>query len=132
MGFQWALDIEKTLSVVAAYLNQNGFLAFSVPVDGNFPEINKMNKIKTPSHELIITLLEKLGFEICNEECITYVESFDDQISVLRSIKNVGAQLVKPTGFKVGLSRSHVKNIFIDPEKNRLTYKIGFYIAKKR
>lgn len=129
MGLQWSIDLQKTFFVFNHYLKKDGLIAFSLPVDGNFQEIHAQNKIATLTHESISELLEKLNLKIIQFENLTYTEEFSDQITALRSIKNVGARLVKSHGFKVGLSRSHIKNIFLTEKTTTLTYKIGIYIV---
>ena len=131
MGLQWSFDLQKTFSVLGHYLKEDGLFVFSLPIDGNFPEIHPQNKIRTPTHEAISDILKKLSLKIIKFENLEYTEKFPDQMTALRSIKNVGACLVRTTGFKFGLSRSHVKNIFLEENSTTLTYKIGIYIVEK-
>lgn len=129
MGFQWSLDFTKTISLMRDYLSPNGMLAFSIPLDGNFPEIRVVNKIVTPTSESVLNILRSLNMNVIHHSDGDYVETFPNQIAALRSITNVGARLVKSNNMKVGLSRAHVNNIFLDPENTSLTYKIGFFVA---
>ena len=131
MGLQWSIDLKKTLSILNHYLKKNGLITFSLPVSGNFPEIHDQNKIITPTHKIISELLEHLDLKIIQFDNLTYVEKFSDQMTALRSIKNVGARFVKTQGSKVGLSRSHIKNIFLTENTTTLTYKVGIYIVAR-
>ncbi len=133
MGLQWSPNILFTLGLFHSYLKTNGLLVFSLPMDSTF------NELKEPYRNAFYTLdslkirINESGFNLLSFEEFTIVDQFDNPIKALRSIKFVGANcLVMDEGLRQkGLSRSAVKNMFVNHNNFNLSYRIGIFVLKK-
>lgn len=134
MGLQWSLDLLKNMLLFNEYLAPQGCIAFSLPIDNNFPELKSSYKITVQHHHEIVTTLSSANFELLEFNHVDYVERFLSPVSALRSIKNVGATGCISSNHHrdFGLARSYINNMFINPGLPQLTYKVGIYIARKQ
>ncbi len=133
MGLQWSINIANTIKLFSHYLSNNGLMLFSVPLEGNFPEIKELYKLKSLSQQQIVKALEAADLSLIEYKQQIYKQRFLDSYGALRSIKNVGANYNMRLSKKisVGLSRSHIKELFVNPNIPTLTYEIGVFLAKK-
>ncbi len=134
MGLQWSLNLANTIKLFSHYLSGNGLMLFSVPIDNNFPEIKQSFKLKSLSKQQIELALDAAGLSLVEYKQKTYKQRFLDSYEVLRSIKNVGANynMQLNSNVSIGLSRAHIKQLFVNPHLPTLTYEIGVFLASKR
>lgn len=125
MGFQWALDLKHTLTTLFLQLADFGVMAFSIPLQGTFNELKNNYRNYFLDSRSIVDLLEETGFEVFSFQEENFVEVFNTPIETIRSIKNIGANcLIHRKSGEGLLSMRLIKN-------TQLTYRIGFFIAKK-
>lgn len=133
MGLQWATSLSQSIALLSQYLVPGGILIFSMPIDGNFPEIKSLSKLALPSQEVIIDILKSERFEVIEFNIKTLSETFTNQLELLKSLKGVGANYNKLKNRRsFGLSRPKNQDIFVVSTNAQLTYKIGIYLAMKK
>jgi len=129
MSFQWLKSWGYLFLNVFDSLNENGFLVFSTPLAGNFPELKSEYRHDFFSEVEILALLIKQGFEVVFHTNQIFIDRFSTPVQSLRSLKN--------TGVNVSLNSNKPKikfqlaDYFIG-EDFSLSYKIGFFIARKK
>ena len=126
MGLQWALDLKHTLTTLLLQLSDFGVMAFSIPLQGTFNELKNTYRNYFLDSQSIFDLLEETGFEISSFQEENFIEIFNTPIEAIRSIKNIGANcLIHNRKSEQGLLPIRlIRN-------TQLTYRIGFFIAKK-
>lgn len=128
MALHWSNSLVHTLKVFYNALDDQGLLAFSIPLRGTFNEIaNQFSLQKFFSHDEITKFLADLGFVLISVQQTTYVQNFADTLSALRSIKLTGASYVA--------ERLHHslrgKEFILQTECTQLSYEIGYFIVEK-
>ncbi len=126
MALQW-VDLAKVLALFKHYLTAQGLVLFTLPVQGNFPEINSAHKLALSRHDEILTLLKQQQFTILYNEVNDFTVSFLDQMQLLKSLKQVGANYNKNKS--TGLKKTKMTDIFSTSHAD-LTYRIGFYLVQ--
>ena len=121
MALQWSADIGNSLRVFKGELREGGLIAFSLPLEMTFCEIEPAHRNKFCSFTTIKNSLSLNDLEILSSWENNYVLDFDSQIEALRSIKLVGANCLVNQSKRTRLRMSEAK----------LTYHIGFFIARK-
>lgn len=99
MALQWSLDFTATIEEINRIIQKNGYLAFSLPVDGTFAQIKKFLYQLTGERHLnefmpisqISQTLESHGYEIIDNKIQEYNLSFLNLNAAFNSIKKVGA-----------------------------------------
>jgi len=133
MGLQWATSVSKSIALFSQYLISGGILIFSMPVDGNFPEIKPPLKLILPSQETIFQALKCEKFELIEYDIRTFSMTFTNQFELLKSLKGVGANYNKLRNRNnLSLSKFKAQDIFTISTNAQLTYKIGTYLARRR
>lgn len=128
MALHWSSDLKQTMMTLHQSLNQNGILAFTIPLDGTFREISGHCAIHTfKINEEINNLLNDTAFTILHCSNHTFTDTFPDTLSALRSLKHTGTTFV-PTRTRKSLSG---KSLLTTLKTNYLTYEIGIFIARK-
>lgn len=131
MGLQWAIDLHVPLNHFYNYLRPGGWLLFTLPIAGNFPEISKTHKPIHPENDSIIQYIQSQAWQLEKATVTDYCEQFISQLAALRSLKSVGANFNgQHGGQSKGLSRIPFNRIFTTPAIS-LTYKIGTYLIRK-
>lgn len=125
MSLQWSLNLSKTLAVIANNLRDNGLLAFSLPLAGTFAELTHINKNDFYTGEMIRGLIQQLDFHMLDEEVESYVSQYDSFYHACKSIKNVGAN------YTFTKNMTYTKKNLFTKEPIMLTYKIGYFVARK-
>lgn len=127
MSLQWAKNLSYTLININKNLSTKGILAFSLPVEGTFYELDKEIILPLYKFETVKSKLEENGFKTLNHFEYIKTFSFRSFIPALRSIKNVGANYYPRTNQVNRLIkfRKLVHKPFC------LTYKVGIFIAIK-
>jgi len=133
MGLQWSVNINCTLDLFYGYLKDKGLIAFTIPLENTFSELNGPYKNTFYSPREILRVLEEVGYrvEVFYPEIV--VEHYSTPLQALQSIKAVGANCVvneKRSAKKV-ITRQMVESFFVDPKAVSLTYHLGVFIAKK-
>lgn len=132
MGLQWSENLFSTIKLFHQYLIPGGILVFSMPVEGNFPEIKTTFKFYLPRHKTIIQTLIKEKFALLEYDIKKITVRFSKQFELLKSLKSIGANYNKlDYQYKQGLSKIKIRDFFSNPENTCLTYKIGIYLARK-
>lgn len=132
MGLQWSLNLANTLSCFNKSLRWKGWLIFSMPIFGNFPELKDEYKLEMLTHEEITKTLENADFELVEHAMHIYCEQFPTPYAALQSIKKVGANTTMIQHKTQRISREEIHTMFIDPKVSNLTYQIGIYVARKK
>ncbi len=136
MALQWSLDLNMTLALLANKLSKQGVLAFSLPLNGTFGEIDLAYRNKFQFSSVIQTILKSLNFELLEVTQKTIEKPFSSPLKALRSLKMIGANCILRNDQYHYFQRKRLQAIVgsnIDLQKKfRLTYKIGFFIAKKK
>lgn len=128
MALHWSRRLELTLKQIAAQLNREGLIAFSLPLQGTFRELENYFSVNPQaSKEHIIQSLEKTSLKIIAHQQETHLLKFNSTLDALRSIKNVGATHVANRKYKTLLGKSFLQQHTI----TELTYEIGYFIAKQ-
>ncbi len=131
LSLHWSDNFGKTLVSMHSKLNENGMLAFSMPLLGTFEEIKNDCSINT-FHELM--QIEKhildAGFNIIHMKTQEIIFAFDNALKALRSIKSVGADYVAEKNRNISFKKMRK---FIQSNNNlfTLSYRIGYFIVKK-
>ena len=128
MGLQWATDLTQTLHWTQQSLVDHGKLLFTLPVDGNFCEIQSPYKRDLHSHASILSMLRSSNLTITHHQVNDYTVTFDSIVTLLQSIKGVGANAIN-TPCK---SLMTARRLLTTPHHCQLTYKIGTYLTQKR
>jgi malonyl-CoA O-methyltransferase len=133
MSFQWAIVLHKTLQYIYDILAFKGLLTFSLPVLGTLEEMHAPYRHRFLPFETIQSYLNNLGFQSICAHQKTYIEKFHSPIEALRSLKNIGANiLVNKNACKGLLSLQRlIQTVFKEKNTQTLTYQIGFFIAQK-
>jgi malonyl-CoA O-methyltransferase len=128
MALHWSHHFLQTLEVLISKLNHNGMIAFSVPLSDTLHELQPYFSINpffsAPS---IVKALQKNACAVLINQQEEINLSFSNTISALKSIKKVGANTVINRDRPHYYSKSSLNKIHI----NKLTYRIGYFIAQK-
>jgi malonyl-CoA O-methyltransferase len=132
MGLQWSGDALKTLSLWHTYLKPGGMLLFSLPLSGNFPELKGGCKPGLLTEKKLITDIGLAGFKLIRKSFASYETEFSNQFEALKALKATGTNNRKSlNSLTTGLKPLRVKDIFINENTKKLTYKIGVYLARR-
>lgn len=127
MGLQWSLNLVDTLKLFHEYLIKSGRLAFSMPLDGTFCELNPVHRNAYYNEFEVKNMLTQAGFTFELIKKNVYVEKFSSQIEAIRSIKLVGANCK----MKGEVSDTRAQNFFIDTSKAQLSYVVGIFVVRR-
>jgi malonyl-CoA O-methyltransferase len=135
MALHWSLMFKKTLLKIHKKLVKNGLFAFSIPLEGTFLELNKNSVNYFHSENTILELLSRMGFKQVHFKTDSIVENFDHFTDALNSIKKIGANTITAPAYLTLRGKAFIKKM-INPESRdvhpfSLTYRIGYFIAKK-
>lgn len=129
MSLHWSECFSETIAELNNALADDGILAFSIPLQGTFSEIeNTFNINQFFDLETISQLLASLNFRVLYLNKQHYSTHFQDTHTALRSIKNTGANYVYARKQKSLLGKSAL----LDNDITELSYVIGYFIVKKR
>lgn len=132
LSLHWSNSFDKTLVSLHNKLNENGMLAFSIPLSGTFKEIKNDCSINT-FNELarIERYISDAGFHIIyvNTQEINF--NFDNALEALRSIKSVGANYVNEENRNISFKRMR-KFVRLNNNSFKLSYHIGYFVVKKQ
>lgn len=128
MALHWSEHFEATLHSLHTQLNKHGVIAFSVPLPGTLAELTPHFSVNDflAADDISRTLAE-IGFDVLAAENEQVALPFPDTLSALKSIKNVGASTNKAKSQKPLSGKSLINKVDI----RKLTYRIGYYIARK-
>lgn len=131
LSLHWSNDFDRTLTSMHSKLNENGILAFSIPLLGTFNEIKNycsINKfIELPQIEQHIL---DASFNIIHIKTQEIIFNFDNALKALRSIKSVGANYVNEENRNISFKK--MRNfIRLNNNSFKLSYRIGYFVVKK-
>lgn len=141
MAFQWSDDLSKTFSESYRVLSEGGILAFTIPnnkslvaLKNSFSQLGKQNSINDfYDEEYVKSLLEFSKFSILEFHKNEIKVEFDNVISLLKSFKEIGANISKNGG--ENLTKSDLKflqDTYPDNnDKKILTWDINYVVCKK-
>lgn len=127
MALHWSPNLFSTLQSLIAHLSNHGVLAFSLPLAGTFRElqphfaVNKFYDAATLAQDL-----DACGYEIAIAHTETHVRTFNNTLSALKSIQQVGANVTERN-----VNHLRGKTHFKQLQLHSLTYRIGYFIATK-
>lgn len=131
MGLQWSLDLRNTFKVYSYQLVHSGLMAFSIPLEGTFNELDAKSRNQFYQPDFIINLLIKNGFLILSYHETNFTDEFKTVQEAIHSIKYIGANCLVQRR-KTDLSAKPIlKSSFTNQKVVELTYRIGFFICKK-
>lgn len=131
MGLQWVQNLSQSLALFHHYLSHMGALLFTLPVVGNFPEMKPGYKHRLHTHEAIVRMLHDSAFHVIKSGVCAFSYQFSDQLTLLRSLKSVGATYHARQGAYParGLSKHRIQDRFVNQDNTQLTYLIGVYFS---
>lgn len=131
LSLHWSNNFDKTLASLRSKLNENGMLAFSIPLLGTFKEIKNDCSIHT-FNELpqIERHILDAGFYVIHMNTQKISLNFDNALQALRSIKSVGANYVNEENRNISFKKMK-KFIRSNYHSFKLSYRIGYFIVKK-
>jgi malonyl-CoA O-methyltransferase len=133
MGLQWSLNISSTLSLFYEYLKNKGLIAFSLPLENTFSELNVPYKNTFYTPREILKTLEDIGCQVEMFYPEIVVEQYSTPLKALQSIKSVGANCVvnEKRSAKNIVTKKMMESFFVDPKFVSLTHHVGIFIARK-
>lgn len=123
MSLQWALDFEKVLQIIFKMTKATSLIAFSIPIEGTFHELNTSSRNNFYTIEKLNTLLNTVGFKIKELSDETLVFNYQTWVSALKSIKHTGANYL----FKPSKNNSSI----LKAKPTQLTYHVAYVIASR-
>ncbi len=130
MGLQWSADFQKTLALFRSYLRPQGYLVFSMPVYGNFPEMKNEFKYPLPAYDQVIQFLKNSHFKVLQSCVYQQAELFESYSEALNSLQKIGSNI---SLVDKGLKKMKEQDFFVDKMGVLpiLTYRIAIYICQK-
>lgn len=128
MSLHWSLNFERLLKRIDDHLATGGLLAFSIPLAETFKELTPhfaVNHFFTADE--ILKLFDKLQSQVITSENEIVTMDFPDTLSALRYLKRIGVHHTTTRRY-AGLAG---KNAIASTEITKLTYQIGYFIARK-
>ena len=133
MALQWSTALHPLLEHCYRCLQPGGELAFSIPLDGTFTEIQPLCHVNPlPDPRTITALLEQAGFTRYQHDHTTHRPVFRSLRESLHAIKATGAcaqtgSTTAPLNRRVRALRQHLRAQQSDCFP--LTYQIGYFHA---
>ena len=126
MALQWSFNIHAVLKKCHNHLNNNAFLAFSLPLKGSFVELNTHQRIPFHTYDKVYQALTTSEFDIVHADQLNLCQEFKTHLQALKSIKRCGANYVPQNTPPKLIDRL---KLYLP---STLTYRIGIFIATKR
>jgi malonyl-CoA O-methyltransferase len=126
MALHWSSDFSTNLQKLNRSLSSNGILACTVPLAGTFTELVATSRNDFIQFTVLQEQLIASGFELLEAVNDTITFSYSSKLNALRSIQATGANYLFNRGNKSLASSPQVKSL-----ENKLSYNIGYFIARK-
>lgn len=126
MALQWSNNLSALFTRIYSILENNGLLAFSLPLVGTLTELSDFAINHFFSHQQITAFLQQAGYKNIDFSCHTLTPHFDSLYSAVRSLKAVGANYAHQK--KQG---TFDKSMLTQKKGYTLTYHLGYFIAEK-
>ncbi len=142
LALQWSLDLRKTFAGIYKILKFNGHFAFAIFGEKTLQELrfcsNEIGVVTNNnfySSNQIKEFLEENNFKIISEEKQHNIENYKTLLSMLNSMKSIGAG-VNLDENKKNLSKSQIKKIeeiYLKNYQNNIqtSWEIYYFIAQK-
>jgi len=136
MALHWSLSFNNTLRLLIEKLAPRGMLAFSLPLENTFNEINRQHRNTFQSMAQIKEKLLELGGQPLLVKQTNVQTVFSSPIKALRSLKMIGANCLLNQHAKPAVLHTDLKAILGENVNLRkafhLTYNIGLFVVKKQ
>lgn len=147
MALQWCQNIAQVMTELARILRPSGLATLSIMTDGSFGQLNASRRAcglqavtnVMASHEQWLAASHDAGFTVLQAETIEYTDTFADILSLLRSIKAVGAGVRCDNASVSALSRRQLTLLesayqrYQTPEGLLpLTYRVSHLVLEKQ
>lgn len=125
MSLQWANSLTDLLNETSSQQTSAHHIAFSIPINETFKALPARNNFYHDAE--ISNCLHNAGYMIRQHEVQNYYIFYPDQLTALRALKKIGAQvsLRQSNHQKPQIIRRHNNNPFY------LNYRVLFIVAKK-
>lgn len=134
MGLHWSQHLPNTLQCIQKQLQPEGYLLFSIPLEGTYHILRKRYRHPFSTHERILRQLKDLEFHIHATEKYSYQQSCKDVYQALKHMKQTGTNIsTRPK--HLGLqTKNELKNFFIKQAIIRpaLMYQVGIYLIQRQ
>ncbi|VVC76797.1 Malonyl-[acyl-carrier protein] O-methyltransferase [Aquicella siphonis] len=128
LALHWSNSLATTLSQLRRLLNNQGYLAFSIPLSGSLTELQNQYAVNDFSPlPAIMDTLQQCGYHLTDFRADNIVYPFSSTIEALRSIKQTGANYA----FKRRHAALRGKSYLNSTDLRALTYRIGCFVAAK-
>lgn len=145
MALQWASDTNHVGSEIARVLKQDGIAELAIMVSGSFDELKTARKVAQlpqadtymPTTAQWVSGFKQSGLRLQRVITKDYVDTHQDIMSLLRSVKGVGAgetgrkqpPLTRRDIKKLAMAYSNMSNL---ESKLPLTYRVSHFRLEKR
>jgi len=126
MALHWSKDFKKIIASIFHILTDDGLLAFSIPLQHCFYQLDSSQRNHFISFKQCASLLQRSNFQLLHVSQYYSNYVFNSQYEALRHIKSTGANtlLNRTTG---QLCRQQL----MQKREFALSYHIGLFIARK-
>lgn len=129
MALHWSAHFQKTVGFITSQLKDHGLIAFTLPLIGTLQELTPHFKTNTFfKDDDIIQLLAHHDCDVIQSQQEVISLNFNDTLSALKSIKQVGANATAQPSSLFLRGKTFLNTI----EIHKLTYHIGYFIARKK
>lgn len=125
MALHWSSNLHNLILHLQAKMNNNGLLAFSIPLEGTFAELNASSRNEFLTQNEVLALLAHSNLNLIKSFEQSFVMPFASWQEAIRSIKTTGANYLFDRK-KQSLSKRHRFH-----DIKQLTYQVGFFLLRK-
>lgn len=135
MALQWCRQPSTAMTQMFSVLNSTGYAELAIMVEGSFPELRQASQngnIALQINPLFevgdwLAATQYAGFHCQAVALANYEDHFNDLLSLLRSIKRIGAGSPASMTGKQGLTRKHLKRLELTMPRNEQGCLINTY-----
>lgn len=128
LSLHWTMNLEYAISALCTVLRHGGWLAFSLPLIGNFPELRPEHRMKCHKQGEIENISYRQSLALVNQHQERYKIHFESYKDALLSLKKTG---VNQGWQRNRLHKKKAKYFFIENAPPTLTYHFGYFILRK-
>lgn len=146
MALQWCQNLSQVMSEIARMLYKGGIATLSIMTDGSFRQLNAARRAcglatatnAMATHQQWLAAARAAGFTVQQAQSVEYTDTFSEILSLLRSIKAVGAGVRCDNEAVSPLSRQQLKMLqnayqqYTTPAGQLpLTYRVSHLVLEK-